>query len=531
MFRPSPLTVSFLLSVLIAPASSVAADDRPVPPVNPTSQEECSTYQRQQIDYAHIAAQKSKACSETNRAAKNEDIVLYQSSCGGKVLSAFRSCRELSDRAWCALAGMSEKTSACFEKASAAEQKRIANALAPNEKQKKAETEKVLQGPHAALESGSEAFRNSPQQEQERAGLLEQDLAAARRDVETQTALAVRRIDEANRAKQAADDTATELRKSLQEEQERASRLEAILAAARRDIETQTALAAKAAEEASQLKQTAEQSSAALKLSLQKEHERAEALAKDLSMAHAAIYAHEAQARKASDQAADSQQASENDAEALRKSLQQEQERGKRLEQDLEAARHELESQAAKASVEAARLKQAAEDSSAGSLRLLQVEHEKTARLERELASERKTAKALHAASGDITTGQAAQDRPPRADAIRPVAATQTAVAAARGNVKPDPENAGEVARLVARASVLLGQGDIGSARVVLERAAETGDAQASFALAETYDPVVLRRWGAYGTLGDAAKARDLYARAQVGGIKEAKERFDSPRR
>jgi hypothetical protein len=71
---------------------------------------------------------------------------------------------------------------------------------------------------------------------------------------------------------------------------------------------------------------------------------------------------------------------------------------------------------------------------------------------------------------------------------------------------------------------MLLGQGDIGSARIVLERAAETGNAQASFALAETYDPLVLRRWGAYGTLGDAAKARDLYAKAEAGGIKEASE-------
>jgi len=84
---------------------------------------------------------------------------------------------------------------------------------------------------------------------------------------------------------------------------------------------------------------------------------------------------------------------------------------------------------------------------------------------------------------------------------------------------------------LVARASVLLGQGDIGSARVVLERAAETGNPQASFALAETYDPLVLRRWGAYGTLGDPARARDLYAKAQAGGIKEARERFDALRR
>ena len=47
--------------------------------------------------------------------------------------------------------------------------------------------------------------------------------------------------------------------------------------------------------------------------------ERAEALAKDLSTAHATIYAYEAQARNAVDQAADSQQAAENGATAALK--------------------------------------------------------------------------------------------------------------------------------------------------------------------------------------------------------------------
>ena len=77
----------------------------------------------------------------------------------------------------------------------------------------------------------------------------------------------------------------------------------------------------------------------------------------------------------------------------------------------------------------------------------------------------------------------------------------------------------------MARASALLAQGSIGAARVVLERAAETGNAQATFALAETYDPNVLATWRTYGTRGDAAKARDLYARAYDGGIKAAKDR------
>ena len=84
-----------------------------------------------------------------------------------------------------------------------------------------------------------------------------------------------------------------------------------------------------------------------------------------------------------------------------------------------------------------------------------------------------------------------------------------------------------EATRLIARARTLLGQGNIGAARIVLDRAAETGSAVASFTLAETYDPVILSTWGTYGTRGDAMKARELYAKAHAGGILDAKDRLD----
>ncbi len=80
---------------------------------------------------------------------------------------------------------------------------------------------------------------------------------------------------------------------------------------------------------------------------------------------------------------------------------------------------------------------------------------------------------------------------------------------------------------MIARARALLGQGNIGAARIVLERAAETGSAQASFTLAETYDPAILSTWGTYGTRGEAAKARELYAKAHAGGIQDAKDRLE----
>ena len=80
-----------------------------------------------------------------------------------------------------------------------------------------------------------------------------------------------------------------------------------------------------------------------------------------------------------------------------------------------------------------------------------------------------------------------------------------------------------EAAKLIARASALLGQGDIGAARIVLERASELGNAKASFMLAETYDPAILTAWRTYGTRGEVTKARELYAKADAGGIQEAK--------
>jgi len=94
----------------------------------------------------------------------------------------------------------------------------------------------------------------------------------------------------------------------------------------------------------------------------------------------------------------------------------------------------------------------------------------------------------------------------------------------------PEAPGNAEAARLMARASLLRDQGNIGAARIVLERAAETGNASALFALAETYDPLSLSAWGTFGTQGDAAKAQELYAKALAGGVHEAGDRLNALR-
>jgi hypothetical protein len=114
----------------------------------------------------------------------------------------------------------------------------------------------------------------------------------------------------------------------------------------------------------------------------------------------------------------------------------------------------------------------------------------------------------------------------------QPISVSASAAGEA-GNVEPPaapPAASPEAARLMERARLLLELGDIVTARAALERAAESGSPQAAFALAETYDPVVLSAWGAVGTRGDPAKAQQLYARAAAGGVETARDRLDVPR-
>ena len=58
------------------------------------------------------------------------------------------------------------------------------------------------------------------------------------------------------------------------------------------------------------------------------------------------------------------------------------------------------------------------------------------------------------------------------------------------------------------RANVLLGRGDIGSARTCFSAPPKWAMPRQAFALAETYDPLTLSKWGTYGTRGDAKRAR-----------------------
>jgi hypothetical protein len=132
----------------------------------------------------------------------------------------------------------------------------------------------------------------------------------------------------------------------------------------------------------------------------------------------------------------------------------------------------------------------------------------------------------LPAAPADPAPAVALVPSLPQAPAAAAVATeppiASPAAASGRAPVPASALSPRELQRMIARASELLRLGDISGARLLLERASSAGEGRATFALAETYDPNVLARWGARGIRGDVAKAKELYARALSDGMSEA---------
>ena len=83
-----------------------------------------------------------------------------------------------------------------------------------------------------------------------------------------------------------------------------------------------------------------------------------------------------------------------------------------------------------------------------------------------------------------------------------------------------------EVISLRRRGQALLSVGDIASARLILTRLAEAGDADATLMLAGTFDGTVLAGLHVVGIRPDPAKAHDWYMRAAELGSPEARLRL-----
>jgi len=111
-----------------------------------------------------------------------------------------------------------------------------------------------------------------------------------------------------------------------------------------------------------------------------------------------------------------------------------------------------------------------------------------------------------------------------QAPAVAPAVAEPAPVApvSAPHRIAPD-----EVAAALKRAGGLIASKDIAAARLVLQRVATDGDAQAAVTLAETYDPAILDRLGVLGMVPDVAMARQWYEVAVRLGSSEAAQRLD----
>jgi hypothetical protein len=92
----------------------------------------------------------------------------------------------------------------------------------------------------------------------------------------------------------------------------------------------------------------------------------------------------------------------------------------------------------------------------------------------------------------------------------------------------PRQLDAAEIKLMVKNGLQFMANGNIGAARLMFQPAAEAGDAVAAFALAETYDPSVLKRLGTKGGITpDITLANSWYEKAGALGSTLARERLE----
>ena len=146
------------------------------------------------------------------------------------------------------------------------------------------------------------------------------------------------------------------------------------------------------------------------------------------------------------------------------------------------------------------------------------------------LASASPSRDEITAAYQSALKGKVAVPEPVARDAARETAAVAPAVRepvpAAREAVPARRIDPDELASLLKRAKGLLAIGDITSARLLLERAADAQEAEAALMLAGTYDPQVLGSQDLRSVTPDPAAARVWYQKAAQLGSADAKRRL-----
>ena len=378
----------------------------------------------------------------------------------------------------------------------------------------------------AARNAGSEAAKAIEAETKQKPALEEERGRAetlARELTSVQAELDAVRIagPEAAKAAAAAVEQQQALKQELKQERDKAEAVARELTSLRTELD-------KARAAGRETTQTAEAVKIEQKLAFGKERDRAETLARELASARK-----EAEERSALLAAAHAEvlqviETSSATAAEQKLALASERNRADALTRELASVRNEFEASnwqaAALNAFRALRSREPVVDSA----REWMAEHSSRTIAGKERLPEQISGEAVAATSGrssasklprpeaQLTAREAAPDSDPKV-----VMATERSVSAGAASHPPVDEQ-----RLLARANALLRQADISGARPLLEHAVERGSARAAFMLAETYDARVLQSWRARGISGDPTKARELYERAQAGGIEDAKERI-----
>jgi hypothetical protein len=108
------------------------------------------------------------------------------------------------------------------------------------------------------------------------------------------------------------------------------------------------------------------------------------------------------------------------------------------------------------------------------------------------------------------------------AAAPAPIVRAAPRAAAPAPAARPSPQEEA----MMERASSLLSNNDVSSARLLYEHLANSGSARAALAMGQTYDPAYLRSIDPKGLKADIAKARQWYKRAAEMGNQDASSRL-----
>jgi hypothetical protein len=369
----------------------------------------------------------------------------------------------------------------------------------------------------AAAVEQQQALKQELKQERDKADTLAPELTSLRAELDAARAEG----PEAAKAAAAAVEQQRALKQELKQERDKAEAVARELTSLRAELDTVRAAGRETT-------RTAEAVEIEQKLAFGKERDRAETLARELASARKEAEERSALLAAAHAEVLQVMETRSATAAEEKLALASERDRAEALARELTSVRSELEAGnrqiAALNGLGAWRSREPLVDSA----REWAAEHSS-----RTIAGKGRLPEQVFGEATASTSGQSsASPRPVAASTAREAApdldpkvamATERSASASAASFSPVDE-----LRLLARANALLRQADISGARPLLEHAVERGSSRAAFMLAETYDARVLQSWQARGISGDPAKARELYERAQAGGIEDAKQRIEA---